>query len=141
MAKLSRNALKGLVKECLVEILSEGLLAESDSKSSLSESVSSVRKKSSKPARSRRPALDNIVMREQKKPRAPVVPEVQDPIMREIFADTAANTFQQQVMAESKGSMAQRITHGDPATKAMAESDPMDIFEGSQNWAALAFDK
>ena len=29
MAKLSRNILKGLVKECLVEILTEGLSAKS----------------------------------------------------------------------------------------------------------------
>ena len=142
MAKISRNALKGLVKECLVEILAEGLLAEekpTSSKKTLRESTSS-KKRRSTPS-SRRPALDQIRMGEPEPQFNTVMPEVKDPIMASIFADTAANTFQKQVLAEQKNSNSQRIAHGDAATKAMAQNDPMDIFDGANNWAKLAFDK
>ena len=44
MAKVSRDLLKGLVKECLVEILSEGLLA-GDEAPALNESKSRRAKK------------------------------------------------------------------------------------------------
>ena len=139
MAKISRNALKGLVKECLVEILAEGLLAEekpASNKKSLRESSNSKRRNTT-----RRPALDQIRMGEKERPSInPTLPDVKDPIMASIFADTAANTFQTQVMAEQKSSTAQRMTHGDAATKAMAQNDPMDIFDGANNWAKLAFD-
>jgi hypothetical protein len=143
MAKISRNALKGLVKECLVEILAEGLLAEekpASSKKALRESTSSKKRRRSTPS-SRRPALDQIRMGEPEPQFNTVMPEVKDPIMASIFADTAANTFQQQVLAEQKNSNSQRIAHGDAATKAMAQNDPMDIFDGANNWAKLAFDK
>jgi len=146
MAKISRNALKGLVKECLVEILAEGLLADeapASSKKNLRESVSSKKKRSGASSRSssRRPALDQIRMGEPEPQFNTTIPEVKDPIMASIFADTAANTFQKQVLAEQKNSNAQRIAHGDAATKAMAQNDPMDIFDGANNWAKLAFDK
>lgn len=135
--------LKGIVKECLVEILAEGLLADSPA-SSLKESRSKTRTKAgskkSTPT-TRRPALDHIKMQKREESINPIVPDVKDPIMASIFADTAANTFQTQVLAETKNSTAQRMTHGDAATKAMAQNDPMDIFDGADNWAKLAFDK
>ena len=61
--------------------------------------------------------------------------------MESILRDTAMNTLPTMMAADNKEShgMAQRVAQGDAATKAMASADPMDIFEGSSNWAALAF--
>ena len=133
--------LKGIVKECLVEILAEGLLA-GDTSSTLSESRPRTSKAKKPVRRSARPALDHIRMNEREEDSIkPIIPQMSDPIMASIFADTAANTFQDQVLAEQKNTLVQRMTHGDTATKAMAQNDPMDIFDGANNWAKLAFDK
>jgi len=140
MAKISKSMLKGIVKECLVEILAEGLLAE-EPKQTLRESHTRVSKNKKSPRRSSRPALDQIRMEAKEEKVTPIIPDVADPIMASIFADTAANTFQSQVLAEQKSSLAQRMSHGDTATKAMAQNDPMAIFDGANNWAKLAFDK
>lgn len=140
MAKVSKSMLKSIVKECLVEILAEGLLAD-DATSTLKESRSVSSKSKKSPRRSPRPALDQIRMERTQNVVTPVIPEVKDPVMASIFADTAANTFQTQVLAEQKSSIAQRMSHGDTATKTMAQNDPMAIFDGANNWAKLAFDK
>ena len=131
--------LKGIVKECLVEILAEGLLAGESTSINETKSRKTQPKKTLK--RQPRPALDQIRMGSKEKTVKPLIPEVNDPVMASIFADTAANTFQAQALAEQKSSVAQRMTHGDAATKAMAQNDPMDIFDGANNWAKLAFDK
>lgn len=146
MAKVSRDLLKGLVKECLVEILSEGLAGTSDS---LIESTtnSPAREKRKKPTR--RPAPDLISM-SPKKTQLQTSPALEsriksaaggDSLMESLLRDTAQNTLPGMLAADSKNSagMAQRMTQGDMATKAMASADPMDIFEGASNWADLAF--
>ena len=146
MAKVSRDLLKGLVKECLVEILSEGLAGNS---AQLTESVSnsSTREKRKKPAR--RPAPDLISMSSKKSP-TQTTPALEsriksaaggDSLMESLLRDTAQNTLPGMLAADSKNSagMAQRMAQGDVATKVMANNDPMDIFEGAGNWAELAF--
>ena len=145
MAKLSRTLLKDIVKECLVEILSEGL-----SQKVMTEAVTPQRQvsiKNKKPQRS--PAADLISYGE---------PEVKVPdtsainariaknsggnsIMESILRDTAQNTLPTMLAAESRETrgMVERTTRGDAATKAMASADPMDLFENAGNWAAMAF--
>ena len=58
MAKVTKNVLKGIVKECLVEILSEGLNVDTPLARSSSNLSGVTRRKSAAP--SRRPALDNV---------------------------------------------------------------------------------
>ncbi len=67
-------------------------------------------------------------------------------VMESILRDTAQNTLPNMMAADGKNdrsiagrSMAQRMSQGDVATKTMASVDPMDVFEGASNWAALAF--
>ena len=151
MAKVSRDLLKGLVKECLVEILSEGLLA-GDEAPALNESKS--RKQRSQQQRrtpSRSAALDLISVGNKKSPKPQPSAALENRIksvsggnsvMESIFRDTAQNTLPTMVAADGKATsrgMAERMTQGDAATKAMAGTDPMDIFDGASNWAALAF--
>ena len=150
MAKLSRDVLKDLVKECLVEILAEGLASNSET---LTEAPTRTVTTKRKPA-PRRVASDliNVGSKKRKpKPNAALEQRIKaasggNNIMESILRDTAQNTLPHMVAAEGKEdrsisgrSMAQRMTSGDAATKAMATTDPMDIFDGASNWATLAF--
>jgi len=150
MAKLSRDVLKDLVKECLVEILAEGLANNTETLTEAPARRSAVKRKPVP----RRAAPDLISMgTKQKAPKPNAVLEQRimaaaggNNIMESILRDTAQNTLPNMVAAEGKEdrsiagrSMAQRMTSGDAATKAMATTDPMDIFEGASNWATLAF--
>ena len=138
MAKVTRTALKTLVKECLFEILLEATgteeLNEAKSARLVERSKKTVNKKRTP---SSRPALDNL--RYNNSPR-PVNVDVQnitsDPVMAAIFEDTAVTTLQEQSAAE-RGAPAGR---GDAASMVVANNDPTDLFGGaSQNWATLAF--
>ena len=98
MAKVSRDLLKGLVKECLVEILSEGLGNDSQA-TALTERRAPRKQKKSKPVR--RNVNDLISYGSDKTP--PVSNDRinalansaanGNDIMAEIFRDTAKNTL------------------------------------------------
>lgn len=149
MAKLSRDVLKDLVKECLVEILAEGLASNS---STLTEAHSrNAAVKRSPPARRAAPDLITMGKQQTKKPSAALEQRIMaaaggNNVMESILRDTAQNTLPNMVAADgsktgssASRSMAQRMTAGDAATKTMAAVDPMDIFEGASNWANIAF--
>ena len=63
----------------------------------------------------------------------------EDPVLAEIFADTARTTLQEQVAADSQ--KAKFVANGgDAATQAVANSDLGDLFgDATSNWADLAF--
>ena len=135
MAKLSRSALKGIVKECLVEILAEGL--GEDSSINLVESTRSSRKKKRSAPRQSHPeqrspvdtvsfskAVDNTVKR-----------VTNDPVMASLLSDTAATTLQEQYTA---GETSLASSGGDEGVS--LGGNGLDIFDGAaQNWADLAF--
>lgn len=143
MAKFSRSSLKVLIKECLVEILAEGLAADSSSLKNpvRSRKASKTRLQESKGLVSNRPALDHLrVGKEQEIPSTTQeFIKSSDPVMEAIFNDTLQNTLSNQASSEGKDQFASRLSHGDAATKTMATSDPVDLFEGASNWASLAF--
>lgn len=155
--KMTRQELKNIVKECLVEILSEGLVntqktitesrqiqqprmsSISESQASRSPRVNTADKISFLPSR-------NDIKRAQQ----PIVEThkvlanslTDDPVMADIFADTARSGAHRQISESSA-----RVSHdqmvaaaGDSAAKVMLNSDPTDIFADSAGkWAALAF--
>ena len=153
MAKLTKTQLKGIVKECLVEILTEGLAGGSHLLEARNTPAPRRNTQSRKrmPARSQSPALDKVMYTpRQESVQQPTQPErfdnainetvsslTNDPVMSQIFADTARTTLQERMQAES----------GQPGAPSMMETaapgvdiDQVDIFsESSQNWAALAF--
>jgi hypothetical protein len=144
MAKFSRSSLKVLIKECLVEILAEGLAANPTSlkNSTRSRKASKTRLQESIDPVSNRPALDYLKVNQEQKEIPSTTKEFiksSDPVMEAIFNDTLQNTLNSQASSEGKDQFASRLSHGDAATKAMATSDPTDLFEGASNWAALAF--
>jgi len=151
MSKFTRGQLKELVKECLVEILSEGLASpqtktpQVNTKTSLSERQTS----RTLPTRAQSPAL-NAVTFSAGVPTAPKTAQknfenaikqnvsllTSDPMMSSIFADTAATTLQEQINADvSPGS-----SISDDMISSPSAGDVTDIFgESAKNWAALAF--
>ena len=142
MAKVKRSVLKEIVKECLLEILFEGIDSESGyeeeepireartqrraprpSKRSLSAAVQETLPNH----RDNKPLKENIVQ-------AAVSELTSDPTMASIFADTAQTTLQEQ--REGRNT----YIPADNAASAVQSTDDMgDLFEGAGNWAALAF--
>jgi len=152
--KLSRDDLKNIVKECLVEILSEGLAqtstqinetkvaqqhlsrhmtstASSQQRSGVADKISFL-PKNAEQSQSRKPTID----------RSAIKTVTADPILQEMLADTALRGTP--IIEESKASSTMHETsiamQGDVAAKQMLRSDPGNIFgEASSKWATLAF--
>ncbi|MAF25126.1 hypothetical protein CL634_06080 [bacterium] len=134
MAKLTRSALKSVVKECLLEILTEGIAPEP-----LSESL--IKKSPPRPTRvknKKAAALDQTRVNQKNQNLVESLSGTNS-MMQDIFRDTLENTMAAQSSDAENSHLAQRATHGDAATKQMIEADPMNLFEGANNWAALAF--
>ena len=139
MAKLTKSALKGLVKECLVEILSEGI---SSTTSRISNS-DSTRQKRSQQLEKRRKAEEKRLSEHRKKFDVKVEDAVSeltdDPIMQSIFADTAKSTLREQVSHEKSGRPGSQ-----PSPEMISGNaegiDLGSIFDdASTNWSHLAF--
>ena len=135
MAKVTKAVLKSIVKECLVEILSEGLSTHDDTL--LESNTFSPRKKQSKQRQKtlpqKRPALDAINYNQQVDTKVAAL--TSDPIMSEIFKDTAMTTLMEQRDRAGQGN----FKPADTAAQVSYDNDPTDLFAGGQNWAALAF--
>ena len=136
MAKITKTQLKGIVKECLVEILSEGL--DSSGVSSLSES----KKKS---LNNKRMLAEQKRLKEHRKSldtrlANTVATVTDDPIMQAILTDTAKTTLQEQAQNEPPGSGNSSV--GIEVGSSSAGINLDSIFESpSQNWADLAFNE
>ena len=137
MSKLLKSELKEIVKECLVEILSEGISPSAQSNSVISESRTQ--------RRQRRSAFDHVSWARENKPqeeksinaKQAASSLTSDPILAEVLADSK-KTMINQIEAERRGPSA---SSGDFAQRKASESDPLSLFGGSAgNWAALAFD-
>ena len=126
--KMTRSKLKGIVKECLVEILSEGI----GSNDTLAESAhrSNQRKKEAMQAENERLALHRQSL--DKKIDQTVSGLTENPVMRDILADTARTTLQEQMSHDS--TQPGRPNVSDPGISLG------NIFsESANNWAQLAF--
>jgi hypothetical protein len=164
--KLSKEDLKGIVKECLVEILSEGLAGSS---SSINESRNMQRvTHSASPAQrqvagraattpvqqQRTTVYDKLAFtpsREQIQKVEPIAKKINplsmvkdittDPVMASILAETAASGQHMNMGERDRPSHDDQImTAGDAAAKKMMMSDPTELFsESASMWSALAF--
>mgnify|MGYP003642083758 CR=1 FL=1 len=148
--KLTRSAIKSIVKECLIEILEEGISEKGSSR--LSESSRRKTKTKHKDPPVRRKGFDNVsYSRDSRKPNSEFESNIarvansmtSDPVLSSILADTAKTTLQEQVAGERVGpagvSMPTAMA-GDAASRQAAQSSPEDLFAGSASkWADLAF--
>lgn len=140
--KMSRDQLKAIVKECLLEILSEGI----GDTSSLPQrrapvaGFSESRRRNQKqdydprldtPVGNRRPtaALENAIKREAGG----------NPIMESIFADTARTTLPSQMAAGDGGPNGGG--GGKPQLQEQFSGEPEEVFgeDVTSRWANLAF--
>jgi len=149
---LTRSELKDIVKECILEVMLEGLRPSADEgvretrghrqsrvpdqipvgKNNLDRATFSTgASRIAEQAQGRRgphPAAANL---------AAEFPREQQSVMQSIFEDTVRNTLPAQMQADRSPSaaMAARADSISP----IANIDPMSLFEGSSNWADLAF--
>ena len=139
MSKLLRSELKDIVKECLLEILSEGINSSMSNtnmqkKQSIKENISKSQK---------RRGLDNIGHEKKQQNRSLnanfKTALTTDATLNEILADTAKSTLQEQISAERRG--AKSMIANDPVSKIVDKSNPEDLFgeEAASKWAQLAF--
>ena len=153
MARLDKNELKLIIKECLIEILAEGLAPPSPGKNTSREQNKSSRKqymneafkqtkKQEKSLPRRKSHLDNMRMGNTPPPAAKkenIKRITSDPLMQDILSDTASTTLIEQGSANAK-MPARPSAAGDRATQIANQNDPAELFaESAQNWAALAF--
>lgn len=153
MAQLTRGQLKSIVKECLVEILSEGLAGGDRGLSSepIQERRVPAQRTPAPPPRSASPALNSVVFgssqppakkspsgQRRPPPEASINSQISaittDPVMSQIFADTAASTLQEQIHAD-RG-------QGRADVSSELVSDPLTddfLSESAKHWSALAF--
>ena len=131
--KYTKNELKSLIKECLIEILAEGLgepLVEAASRPAPRSPNQSQRNpgllaQSAPP----KPRGVSAALREAVKAEAKG-----NPVLADILADTAATTLQTQLGAEGRGPM-------DSTQMAIVDVEPQELFgeEAASKWAQLAF--
>jgi len=138
--KLTRNEFKSVVKECLIEILAEGMgastendISESVKKQSLKNNV-----RSTFPAAKQnttRARIQSQALREAIKAEAGG-----NDIMASILADTAEKSLP--AMLESDRPGVANLPKRGAAESIVASTDPEDLFgeEAASKWASLAFD-
>jgi hypothetical protein len=132
MSKITKNDLKDIVKECLIEILAEGIV-RSGSKKTLKESINK-KQILGKPKKTINQNISNI----RKSPNINTT-LTSNNILNEMLMDTAETTLQTQLAAESKKSLV-LPPNADKAAKIVDASDPIELFgEQSGKWAQLAF--
>ena len=144
---MTREDLKSLIRECLVEIITEGSRSPTSSRMSLPTQVS-LRENTSRLASQEiprrktvggmsldRPAVPRPDITEQRSNNAVKI-LTSDPVLSSIFADTAATTLKEQSSAEKM----RPGTSADPISLATAGKEVHEIFgESAHNWASIAF--
>lgn len=146
---LTRSELKEIVKECILEVMLEGIRPNSKEPAHPMQE-NARRQPQQAPKRSH---LDSVTFgsgppkvanQAQGRKSVPVAsdlvaefPAEQRSVMQQMFEDTARTTLPSQLTAERSpaSAMAQRADE----MNGTAHVDPMSIFEGSSNWAELAF--
>lgn len=138
MAKVSRSMLKSIVKECLVELLAEGLSGGDTRELNESISNNAVSFKNSV-KRTQKPTSKKVVNESfEENTRKVISNTTSDPVMASLLEDTAKTTLQEQNSADSSNRFAAKAT--DSYSRTVDSSDPVELFgEASNNWAALAF--
>jgi len=137
--KLSRTELKQIIKECLVEILAEGM----GSPERLKEEIT----KRSQPRLNNKSSRDNIkyssnnqheILSRSRLNDVIKAESKGDPVLAAILADTASTTLPNMLMNESNKNVAAPVG---TIENIVASNAPEDIFgdEAASKWAALAF--
>lgn len=150
---MTKGQLKALVKQCLVEILMEGLGDSQSVEESTKRDVSSPRRQvqPTRETQSRRPGLEAVSYGKSAEVKPAVTQAIREvagdnSVMASIFADTARTTLANQSSVERPGASGRvdqsslAMVHGDEAARVIASVDPTELFgEASARWADVAF--
>lgn len=136
---MTKKELKILIKECLMEILVEGvgpnlhtLVENTKTRKVASKTHKSLAtRKAVGPRTARKKMLDEQLQSEIKE----LTP---DPVMASIFADTAMTTLAEQNVSPHSAARTPSKAEDEAAARART-MNPMQL-DGSTNWAKLAFD-
>lgn len=124
MSKLKRSALKSVVKECLLEILSEGINTQQ---------VANLQPRGNAVAQE---VINEVPQNEQSKSIQEAIAGItSDPILASVLGDTAQTTLVEQSGADRQGQMRQMRASGSPTGSSGQFNEP----DGESHWAALAF--
>lgn len=134
MAKLSRDQLKSIVKECLVEILAEGLASDA---APLQEAIQP--RSVPRPARSSAPIPANAVRRPP-----PTTQRFQDAVSRSVKTITDNPVLQEVLENTAKTTLQQQMSHEGAPTSLVGTSPEPSVDLGAFDetggrWADLAF--
>ena len=138
MSKLLRSELKDIVKECLIEILAEGINNNQPVRNKTKSKITETKNKSS--------YLDKVSFGNSKKEKTENKKPVQfktnitaDPILNELLADTAKSTLQEQMTADRRGN--KHYVPNDKASQIVDKTNPEDLFghAAASKWSQLAF--
>lgn len=125
--KVTKDLLKSVVKECLIEILSEGF---SVSKETSKKNIDNVVKEAK--VEPRRKTADLVKFEKNIKSTSKSL--TSDPVLGAIFEDTAKTTLQEQYNSPDA------VVAGDRASYKAAVNDPTDLFgDAADKWSRLAF--
>lgn len=152
MSKLSRTVLKEIVKECIIEIFEESfftqgdMIYESNKSYSNDNAPTNLNQNNNLSSRRNSRSQNNNVNDErpinklfEQKVNNITSNLTKDPIMADIFKDTASTTLQQQNSAVNSRGLSV-AGGGDAADYKVSNSDPTELFaESSKKWASLAF--
>lgn len=139
--KVSKNQLKQIVKECLLEILSEGMGNINNMGASSTTPSSRVVPLASRSNSMPTNSVNENTRRQPNSALTAAVNEVAggDRLMASIFEETARTTLTRQAQAERNGYA--REAHADLASEVASEATPEQMFgeDVSSKWAELAF--
>jgi hypothetical protein len=147
MASMTRNELKDIVKECIMEVLLEGLDSSTRDKpqrqtEAARRQVTPVNRPLDKSFAAGANRIANQAQGRKEPP--PAVTALasefhgeQRDIMQMIFEDTARNTLPSQITADR--SPAAALSARVDSFSSTSEIDPMTMFDGASNWEELAF--
>ena len=129
MSKLKRSALKSVVKECLLEILSEGINPNLQQSASVQPMGNAVAQESLNNMQESTSKENDESMKDA------IAGITSDPILASVLSDTAKTTLVEQAGADRQGQLRQmRVTTPNMQTHAHTREH-----DGDSHWAALAF--
>jgi hypothetical protein len=129
MSKLKRSVLKSVVKECLLEILSEGI-------NSNTQATSTIQPKGN--ASAQQSLTENTEKHTQSSSITDAIAGItDDPILAAVLGDTARTTLVEQTGADRQGQMSQMRTTSEGGTS--DDRGDQQEPDGASHWSALAF--
>jgi hypothetical protein len=157
--KVNKQIMKSIVKECLIEILAEGLVSTNKPKPRRTNKNNQLRKKLSEVKNqsldrhnnqsnlnNQRNYLEKIsygntdtsTSEQQQSKRFKKI--TKDPIMQSILSDTASTTLLEQKESGLGRKNSMNSRPADEAAKIVSQADPTELFgNASKNWELLAF--